>query len=207
MPVQMISLEGIIGSGKSTQAQLILDKLGKDIYFIPELNGFSPLKEAIAGWKTKISTTGIKFDLDDISQLASSRAEVQRSFLEKCQDFNYVLSDRSVYTALVFEQGEVNPHKIFDINKLAGVLIPDKVILLDCDPEISLKRIDERRVKEGKYFSRSIHENLGQLTLRRKLYLNLVDLFPEFEIINSGKNIDEVFYEITEVLKKWQIYA
>ena len=129
---KLICLEGVIGSGKTTQLQLLYRHLQPDAHFVPELNQFSPLKDAIAEWKKKLAPNTVNFSKADITDLARARATTQQNILAQIPAVTYVLFDRSVYTSIVYDAGEVKPDEIEEINRKEGVIFPDKGIILNC---------------------------------------------------------------------------
>lgn len=194
----MICIEGIIGSGKTTQVELLHRFLSPRVAMIPELNHLSPLKEAIARWKVRIKDGRILFKKEDILGLARARSITQRAVLESLPKSEYLLSDRGAYTSLVYEWGELNFYDIEKINRAEGVVFPDEGFILDCEPKIALLRTDERRGREGRYQNRSIHETVEELTKRQKLYMMLQQLHPELRLVNANGTIDEVFSCISQ---------
>jgi dTMP kinase len=201
---KMVCLEGIIGSGKTTQISLLFSHLSPDAVLIPELNKFSPLKETIQKWKSRVlSTNGkVAFCKSDIIDLARARSAVQKKLIDSLPPKAYILADRSVYTSLVYESGELGCDEIAEINRGEGMLFPDFGFVLDCEPEEALRRADIRRNAEGIYLSRSIHETVEEMQKRRQLYLELLEKHPELCYINANRPVDEVFEELFSHVKK-----
>jgi len=199
---KIICIEGISGSGKTTQINFLYDFLSPDAAIIPEFNSFSPFKEVIEEWKKEAyKSQKIYFEKNDIIKFAKARRAVQKNILQKVSGYNYLLADRSVYTSLVYEEGEVKIEEIEEINRLEGIIFPDEGFILDCKPEEALSRIDKRREKEGLYRSRSIHETLEELKKRRELYLKLPEKYPGLHLLDSSEEECGIFKKIKEILR------
>lgn len=197
MNTRIICLEGIIGAGKTTQIERLHKKLQPLTNLVPELNQFSPLKEVIAKWKRRtIESAKVEFTRGEIEELALARAQTQKTILSSLPESPYLLTERSIYTAAVYETGGLEQEEILDINKRAGVISPDWGFILDCEPNEALRRVEKRRKEEGLYLSPSIHENLHEMTKRRQLYLNLTKINQELILIDANQSKEEVFKRI-----------
>ena len=160
-----ITFEGGEGSGKSTQARLLLKKLEQQN--IPAVLTHEPggtalgneLRDAVKKSKAPISPQA------ELFLFAASRAqlvaEVIRPALEKGK---VVICDRFMYSTLVYQgygRG-LDLTTIETINKLAtGNLNPDLVILLDISPEQGLVRkrsLKDRFEREDLSFHRRVKE-------------------------------------------------
>ena len=194
---KIIAFEGIPGSGKTTQLKLAKAYLSSHSEILLELNRYSPLKEVIQKWKERTFRTELRcFYEEDIIALARARAITQKSILKSLAGQNYILADRSVYTAMVYESGILTMSQIEDINRSEEVVFPDFGFIFDCNPNIALQRIDKRRIEENMYGSRSMHESLEDLTKKRESYLSLPGRHPELKIINSDQSEDSTFQQI-----------
>ena len=200
---QIISLEGMVGSGKTTQIQLLDTHLSPDCYLIPELNQFSPMIQAIERWKIRLQERNktYGFEREDIIDLSQARAETQKKLLGKIRNHKYVLMDRSIYTSMVFEYDPVSMEEIKQINLDKGVIVPHQCIVLECPIKEALKRVDERRIYVGKYSHRAPHETKEFITRTRNLYRELARENDSIFLINSSYNPQQVFLNILEVLE------
>lgn len=197
-----IALEGIAGCGKTTQVQKLHEYLSPRAYILPELNQHPIMGEAIQRWREKNQKEGFYFDREDIMLLASARAKSQKEYLVKESDRRWILMDRGIYTAVVFECGRLSMHEIEDINRIQGVLFPDICIVLDCNVEEALRRIDKRREFEGRYKTRSMYETREKLSDIREQYLELAKQKSNIiKIVKSDREEEKVFQDMVEVLK------
>lgn len=199
---QIISLEGISGSGKSSQVSFIYTLFKPDISIVPELNQFSPLKEVILEWRERQALEGkVFFSEQDIFRLAKARAQTQERIISKLKT-SKIIMDRSVYTSLVYEQGSMEMKEIEKINRKEGVIFPDICFVLDCEPDTALSRINQRRNLSATYKSASIHETIAELNKRRKGYLSLIKEYPRLYLIDANKLETNISNQIKEILER-----
>jgi dTMP kinase len=186
-----ICLEGIVGAGKTTQINRIHSHLSPDCYLIPELNYIPPMKEL----REELRRTGRIANLSraDILKLARARGEIYQRLLSET-DKPVVLMDRGIYTAMVFESEPLSMWEVEEINKKAGVIVPDLCFVLYCSANEALQRIDERRIREGKYLHRAIHENEDFIKKTKRKYFEIAKkrhlrLIPTSESADQVENI------------------
>jgi len=199
---KIVSLEGIVGSGKTTQLQRLNNYFSPDSYVVPELNQHSVMKEAIEKWRQRVAgAEAFYFDLTDVTQLAIARARSQAEYLSQAKDKSWVFMDRGVYTAMVYECGQLSMREIEEINRTQGVIFPDICIILDCEVKKALRRVDIRRRQQGRYERRAIHETEKRLAQTRKLYRQLArEKSKSIKIIGSGCSEEIIFQRILEIL-------
>ncbi len=199
---KIVSLEGIVGSGKTTQLQRLNDYFSPNAYVMPELNQHPFMKEAIEKWRQKGSgKEAFCFDRCDVVQLAIARAKSQAEYLSQARDLSWVFMDRGVYTAMVYECGQLSMEEIEEINKTQGVTFPDICVVLDCDVNEALRHIDRRRIQQGSYNTRAIHETEERLAQTRRLYLEFARQRESVKIVDTNCSEDLVFERILRILK------
>jgi dTMP kinase len=182
-----IVLEGISGSGKDTQAELLqahLEACGHAVVKVAEpADAYRELRHA---WESK---HGKQLDDPMIMRflLMADRYElVRNTVLPALQQGQIVISVRSYISTLVYqcsnqkEALETAFHNRF-------VPLPDMVILLDIDAEVALSRIRDR-------FKKGIYETPSLLAQHRMRYREVCQLvFPEYvRIINAELALSEV---------------
>lgn len=138
-----VSLEGIDGSGKSTQAQLLAERLrasGREVVLTREPGG-TPLGEAI---RELLLHAGHTAPWAEAALFAASRAqhveEVIRPALERGA---VVVCDRYVDSSVAYQGGArgLGIDEVLQLNLAAvGGLLPDVTLLLLLDPAVAAAR-------------------------------------------------------------------
>lgn len=138
-----VSLEGIDGSGKSTQAQLLAERLrasGREVVLTREPGG-TPLGEAI---RLLLLHAGHTAPWAEAALFAASRAqhveEVIRPALERGA---VVVCDRYVDSSVAYQGGArgLGIDEVLQLNLAAvGGLLPDVTLLLLLDPAVAAAR-------------------------------------------------------------------
>ncbi len=180
---EVICLEGIVGAGKTTQIELLYDKLSPNCFLIPELNEISPMKEV----REELKRTGRISNMtnQDVLNIIKARGKIHRRLLSESNSY-IVLMDRGIYTGMVFESGENDMWKVEEASRKEGVIIPDLCFILYCDSAKALERIDERRIRVGKYKHRAFHENAEYIERTKERYFEIVKQRPAILIETSG---------------------
>ncbi len=156
-----ITLEGIDGSGKSTQVQILatkLKELGIDNVVTREPGG-TEKGERI---RTIILSSSLSPE-KELELFVESRKELNEKVIKPAlSEGKWVLCDRyidSSFAYQVFAKG-VSIDLFVSIHKKFGIVSPDITFVLDIDPEVAVKRIS----KGGKF------HNLGFLKKVRDGY-------------------------------------
>ncbi len=161
-----ITLEGIDGSGKTTQAELLAKALGDDTVLVREPGG-TAASERI---RELVADPGV--ELDPVAELllfCASRAqlvaEVIRPALDAGRD---VVCDRFSDSTAAYQGAArgVSVEIAVSVNLVAtGRLDPDLTILLRIDPERAAARGlgDDRFEREGIEFQRKVAEAYDRL--------------------------------------------
>lgn len=184
----IICLEGIVGAGKTTQIEKLHQYFAPESYLIPELNELSPMKEVREKLRRmrKISNLSKK----EVVELAKARGQIHKRLLNETNR-PLILMDRGIYTAMVFESGNLSMWETEEISKDAGVIVPDICFVLHCSAQKSLERVDERRRKVGKYAHRAFHENEDFINKTKERYFEIARYRPIILVETSG-TVNEV---------------
>lgn len=181
-----ICLEGIDGSGKSTQLKSLgkwLEDCGLTVSQIREPTD-SPVGLLIRKMLQKPGAQDENFQRTLALLFAADRTILMDNIRKKEEMNHVILSDRSFYSSLAYQNGE---EWIAQINQYA--LKPDLVILLDLDTENALKRCEGTDSFEEKYFLESV----------RKKYLKLAQQH-DFMVVNANNGFNKVHDDIKRIV-------
>lgn len=181
-----ICLEGIDGSGKSTQILLLeewLKEYGCSVKRIFEPTD-SPVGKLIRKMLKDPEATGENFQKTLALLFAADRMILMDEIKAAEESGKVVISDRSFFSSIVYQN---DPEWLYEINK--HVKRPDAVILLDVDVETALTRCDGKDSFENKSFLENIREK----------YLHLAEE-NDFFVINANNGINKVHNDIKRVI-------
>ena len=197
MNCSYLAFEGIDGSGKTT----LIDELSKKLtesnvdFNIVREPGGSKLGEGI-----RELLLSHDYDVDPTSEallMSASRAQLIQEIVKPAIDNGHVvITDRSAYSSVAY-QGvgrDLGYQKIYELNDLAiDSFWPEKVILLDIDPKISLSR---QKVAD--------RIGSGEISFFNKVrdgYLQLAEDFSDkFLVLNAEDSQQQNFKKASEWL-------
>ena len=183
-----ICLEGIDGSGKSTQIELLvkwLDECGIEVLMVFEPTG-SPAGKLIREMLQNPNATKNNFQ-NTLALLFAADRIILMDKIEKAEkEGKIVISDRCFYSSMAYQN---DGDWISTINKFAKR--PDLVLLLDIDPEIAISRC------EGK----DSFEDIDFLIKIRERYLKLADK-QDFMVVNAKNGLNKVHDDIKRVVAR-----
>jgi dTMP kinase len=143
-PGRLIAFEGVEGSGKSTQLELLrrlLDGRGREVVVTREPGG-TP-----AGERVRALLLDPQVELHPRAEallFAAARAELVETVIRPALERGaVVLCDRYLDSSLAYQGGArgLGLGPVTDVNRFAtGGLLPDLVVLLDLDPAAGLRR-------------------------------------------------------------------
>ncbi|MEM3513808.1 MAG: dTMP kinase [Candidatus Hadarchaeum sp.] len=191
---KFICIEGLDGSGKSTQVRLLanwLRNLGYKVVVTEEPTG-GPIgkiiKLALAGkLRIPVAAEALLFAADRLQH-------VEQVVAPSLNSGKFVISDRYTASSLAYQSARGLPLKwVMKVNEMAPE--PDLMILIDVPAEVSAQRINR---------SRKLDEFEKSLELQRKVrqvYLSIAKLC-KMKVVDGNRSIDEVQAEIQQLVKK-----
>ena len=197
-----ISFEGIDGSGKSTQIQKLarfLETLGFDVIITREPGG-SDGGEEIRNLLLQGNVDRWSAETEILLFTAARRDHLERIILPAMEDDKIVICDRFTDSTRMY-QGMRGPNLRNLVDMLNEKIIncdPDLTIVIDIDPQISLKRAKSRETVEERF------EDFGvemQLNMRH----GFIELAKEFsnriEVVNGQQSVDDLAKDICSIVK------
>ena len=176
-----IAFEGIDGSGKSTQVQLLSDNLKKAGHKV--FSTCEPTDSPIGSVIRNIFNHRIEADHRTIAGLfVADRLDhllnKTNGILKKLEDGFTVITDRYNFSSYAYQGVHMDLDWVINANSLSAALIrPDINIYIDIAPEISMKRLNNGRSLLELY---ETSENLKNVSMK---YLEA------FEKLKSEENV------------------
>ena len=194
-----ISFEGIEGSGKSTQIELIEELIRDKGYQVKKLRepGTTELGEKIRNiFLEKTSET-----VDPITEaflLYASRKHLDQNFLrQNLSDGAIVIADRYADATLAYQSyGKGLDHNFVKlIHDSSQLLSPDLTFYMDISAELSRERISDREM------DRMESESIDFFKKVREGYLQIAHDNPErVVVLDANKTIDELHESIKKII-------
>ena len=197
-----ITFEGIDGSGKSTQIQKLakfLEDHGFNIIMTREPGG-SVGGEEIRNLLLQGEVDRWSAETEILLFTAARRDHLERIILPALQDGKIVICDRFTDSTRMY-QGMRGPKLRDLVDNLTEEVIncdPDLTIIIDIDPEISLRRAKSRETAEERF------EDFG-VDLQKKMRKGFINLSKEFnsriQVVNGQQSVDDLAKEIFSLVK------
>jgi len=190
----LIVLEGVDGAGKGVQSRALeaaMRKAGYPVCLTREPGG-SPSAELIR----QLIVEGEVDRWDDISELlliyAGRRSHLQETILPMLAKGSWVISDRFADSSRAFQgiAGGVGIEVVEQIHQIVvGSFTPALTLILDLDPEISLRRAALRGGAEDRFEQKGL---VYQQKVRQG-FLQLAEASPDTHVvINTDDSIENV---------------
>jgi dTMP kinase len=201
-----ISLEGIDGSGKTTQIELLerhLQSLGLEVVVAREPGG-TEVGESIRQILLNSKTTQLRPLSELLLYYASRYQNLYQKILPALEAGCWVLCDRYVDASMAY-QGYGRGVELAVIEHLNRIVVdrhlPDLTLLIDIDPMLGLARARERNrqsiVDEGRFEK----ESLEFYSRVRQGYLKIAQTAPvRVRVVNGGQSVELVHQQILSLI-------
>jgi dTMP kinase len=191
-----ISLEGIDGSGKSTQARLLVEALGEEAVAIREPGG----TEAAERIRELLADPSVELEpLAELMLFLAARADLtERVIRPALEAGRHVVADRFSDSSIAY-QGAARGLGVGEVIGLCETatdgLWPDLTLLLRLDPETGLGRADgeDRFEQEGVALQQAVaeaYEEIAQIASDR------------VAVIDAIGTVDEVHARVMEAVNE-----
>jgi dTMP kinase len=195
-----LSFEGIDGSGKSTQARRLADRLrasGHAVTLTREPGG-SPGAEEIRRLVLEGPVDRWSAETEILLFTAARRDHLEKTIRPALARGEIVITDRFADSTRVF-QGLTRGDLSDMVDRLHALMIgvePDLTLLFDLDPEVGLSRATARAGAELRF------EDMGlEFQARARAgFLALAGAHPRFRVIDAAGNADAVADRVWQVV-------
>jgi dTMP kinase len=193
-----ISLEGIDGSGKSTQAKLLAAALGPETLLIREPGGTG------AAERIRELLADPALEIDPFAELllfSAARADlVSRVIRPALEAGTQVVADRFADSSVAYQGGarELGTSHVLSLtDTVIDGLWPDVTVLLRVDPEVGLGRADgdDRFESEGVELQRAVaeaYEEIAQIASDRVV------------VVDGNGSVEEVHQRVMAAVRSAQ---
>ena len=187
----LIVFEGIDGSGKSTQAKILLERLQEEdfdaVYFREPSKG---------KWGRKIKKKALHPDSlspeEELDLFQKDRREnVEQNLKPALKKKKIVILDRYYYSNIAYQGAKGIDEKLIRRMNEEFAVEPDLVFIFDIDPKKGLERIENRK-KKDKLFEREDY-----LVKVREIFRSFKG--EKFVHIDALKSKEEISKEIQEI--------
>lgn len=184
-----ICIEGLDGSGKTTQAKILAKKINNAIYTTEPSKGLigNYIRKSYLYSKKRLSpfVEALLFAADRIEHLESE-------IIPALNAGTTVICDRYVFSSLAYQGASgISLDWIKTINK--AILYPDLAIFIDVEPEKSMCRLNSKK---------SLMENLQTQITVRDIYLKFVE-DKKLTLVNGDNTKTKVTEDLFSIMKNY----
>ena len=201
---RFFSLEGIDGSGKSTQIDMLIEKLtaeGNSVVKLREPGG-AKISERVREILLDASFKGVMGDKTELLLYNAARAQVIHEIIQPALDAGkIVIADRFAWSTFAY-QGYARGLGAGMVQKLTeltcGSCFPELTVVLD----LTVERSRARTAKRGEAPDRLEQEKADFFERVRQGYLAAAREYPEcVAAIDADRSPEEVFGDLYKLIK------
>ena len=197
-----IALEGIDGSGKSTQTKLLTEQLtyaGHKVYATcePTAGPIGTLARSILKGTIKADNRTIAglFMADRLDHLLNE----ENGIVKKMSEGYTVITDRYYFSSYAYHSTHMDMDWVIASNKMsADILRPDINIFIDVSPEVAMERITANRE------SVELYETLDNLRNVRAKYMEAFEKLKNEEkivMVDGNRSFETISADIYRCVK------
>jgi dTMP kinase len=198
------SLEGIDGSGKTTQIDMLIDALTKEGYSVVKLRepGGAKISERVREILLDTSFKGIMSDKTELLLYNAARAQVIAEIIQPALDAGkIVIADRFAWSTFAY-QGYARGLGADLVQRLTEITcdgcFPELTVVLDID----VQRGRARTAKRGEAPDRLESEKADFFERVRQGYLAAARDYSDcVAVVNSDREPDKVFADLYKLIK------
>ncbi len=191
-----VSLEGVDGSGKSTQAKLLAEALGPETLLIREPGG----TDAAERIRDLLADPALEIDpLAELLLFSAARADLlARVVRPALEGGGIVVADRFADSSVAYQGGARGlgaSHVLSLVDTTIDGLWPDLTVYLRIDPEVGLGRADgmDRFEAEGLELQRAVaeaYDEIAQIASDR------------VAVVDASGTVDEVHARVMDAVRQ-----
>ncbi|NWK54596.1 dTMP kinase [Verrucomicrobiaceae bacterium N1E253] len=187
---KLIVIEGIDGTGKSTQARMLAEQLRSQGLQVKQ--SFEPTNGPW-GSKLRASATSGRLSIEEELELflKDRRQHVDELIQPTISSGGIVILDRYYFSTMAYQGARgIDPLEIRQANESFAPQ-PDLLLILDLPVDLALERVGVRDGQANEF------EQRDSLQFCRDLFLSLQDE-PFAKLVDASRDIDEVHRQIME---------
>ena len=180
-----VSLEGVDGSGKSTQAKLLAEALGPETLLVREPGG----TEAAERIREMLADPALEVDpLAELLLFSAARVDLLARLIRPALEAGReVVADRFADSSVAYQGGARGlgaSHVLSLVDTTIDGLWPDLTVYLRIDPEVGMARVagDDRFEAEGLELQRAVaeaYEEIAQIASDRVVTVDATGTIDE----------------------------
>ena len=194
---KFITIDGVEGSGKSTQIDLIcsyLQRKGIDIVRTREPGG-TDLGEKIRSLLLDVDNKEMHSDTELLLMFSSRNELIQNKIIPALNKGSWVVSDRFTDASFAYQGGG----RMLDLNRISkleswvlGEFQPNLTLFLDVSVDVGMQRVEERAAKDRiELEERVFFERV------RSVFIDRSKSYPErIKLIDASGSISEIHNNI-----------